>query len=150
MRVVIQRVSRASVSIEGKTHGEISSGLLVLVGFEPNDSESDLQWMARKIAALRIFNDEKGLMNFSVKDIQGGVLVISQFTLFASYRKGNRPSFIGAAKPEIAVPLYEHFLKIMKQELGSEIQCGVFGAEMKIELLNDGPVTIVMDSKQPE
>ncbi len=150
MRAVIQRVSHASVRIEGHLSGEIETGFLVLAGFEPEDSLNDIQWMSKKIAALRVFNDEAGLMNLSVKDISGGILVVSQFTLFASYKKGNRPSFIGAAKPDIAIPLYESFVAQLAAETGKPIATGVFGAAMKVELLNDGPVTIVMDSKQPE
>lgn len=150
MRAVIQRVSHASVRIEGHLSGEIETGFLVLAGFEPEDSLNDIQWMSKKIAALRVFNDEAGLMNLSVKDIGGGILVVSQFTLFASYKKGNRPSFIGAAKPDIAIPLYESFVAQLAAEIGKPIATGVFGAAMKVELLNDGPVTIVMDSKQPE
>jgi D-tyrosyl-tRNA(Tyr) deacylase len=150
MRVVIQRVSYASVRIEGHTKGAIQKGLLVLAGFEPNDVLQDIEWMSKKIASLRIFNDENGLMNWSVKDIQGEILVVSQFTLFASYKKGNRPSFIGAAKSDLAIPLYEKFIEILSNEIGKKVETGTFGADMKVELLNDGPVTIVMNSKLPE
>ena len=150
MRAVIQRVNHAAVRIEGHLKAEIKAGLLILVGFEAEDTTEDIAWMSRKITALRIFNDENDLMNLSVKDIGGGILVVSQFTLFASYKKGNRPSFIGAAKPDIAIPLYESFVAQLAAEIGKPIATGVFGAAMKVELLNDGPVTIVMDSKQPE
>lgn len=150
MRVVIQRVSYASVRIEGHTKAAIQKGLLVLAGFEPNDVLQDIEWMSKKIASLRIFNDENGLMNWSIKDIQGEILVVSQFTLFASYKKGNRPSFIGAAKPDIAIPLYEKFVELLSNEIGKKVETGTFGADMKVELLNDGPVTIVMNSKMPE
>lgn len=150
MRVVIQRISYASVRIEGHTKGAIQKGLLVLAGFEPNDVLQDIEWMSKKIASLRIFNDENGLMNWSVKDIQGEILVVSQFTLFASCKKGNRPSFIGAAKPDLAIPLYEKFIEILSNEIGKKVETGTFGADMKVELLNDGPVTIVMNSKMPE
>lgn len=150
MRAVIQRVNHAAVRIEGHLKAEIKAGLLILVGFEAEDTTEDIAWMSRKITALRIFNDENDLMNLSVKDISGEIMAVSQFTLFASYKKGNRPSFIDAAKPEIAIPLYEKFLLQLEIDLGKPIVSGTFGADMKVELLNNGPVTIVMDSKNPE
>ncbi len=150
MRVVIQRVSHASVSIDGQVKSEIKHGLLILVGFEDGDAEKDLQWMSTKIAALRIFSDEGGLMNKSVCDIDGELLVISQFTLFAACKKGNRPSFIRAAKPEVAIPLYEKFIAMLEGAIGKDVGTGTFGADMKVSLLNDGPVTISIDSKLPE
>lgn len=150
MRVVIQRVSEASVTIDQKIHGQIGMGLLVLVGIEDADTPEDIQWLSNKIINLRIFNDANGVMNCSVKDIHGDILVVSQFTLHASTKKGNRPSYIKASKPEIAVPLYESFKKRITDELGKPIQSGVFGADMKVALLNDGPVTILIDSKNKE
>ncbi len=150
MRCVIQRVTRASVSIDGNQHSQINNGLLVLAGFEDADTSEDINWMSQKIAALRIFGDDAGLMNLSVKDIGGEILVVSQFTLHASTKKGNRPSYIRAAKPPVAVPLYESFLAKMSAELGKTVAAGVFGADMKVELLNDGPVTIVIDSQNKE
>lgn len=150
MRVVIQRVTQASVKVEGKITGEISNGLLVLTGFEDADSIDDLEWMSDKITNLRIFGDAEGKMNLSVKDIDGNILAVSQFTLHALTKKGNRPSFINAAKPDKAVPLYEKFKQLLASKLGKEIQAGVFGADMKVELLNDGPVTISIDSKNKE
>ena len=150
MRVVVQRVSEAAVKIEGKVQGEIRQGLMVLVGFETMDQQEDLLWMASKIINQRIFSDEEGKMNLSVKDVNGGILLISQFTLHASTKKGNRPSFIKAAKPEIAIPLYEKFTSLLSLELGKPVETGVFGADMQVSLTNDGPVTIVMDSKSRE
>lgn len=150
MRVVIQRVSEASVTIEGKVSGEIGQGLLILAGFEAEDTDEDLQWMARKISSMRIFGDEAGLMNLSIQDVQGDLLVVSQFTLHASTKKGNRPSFIKAAKPDQAIPLYEKFKALLQLESGITPQTGEFGADMKVSLLNDGPVTITMDSKNKE
>jgi D-tyrosyl-tRNA(Tyr) deacylase len=150
MRVVIQRVSEAKVVSDGILTGSIGMGLVVLLGIELKDAEADVDWLVRKIAAMRILSDEAGKMNLSVKDIAGEVLVISQFTLFASTKKGNRPGFTGAAGPEHAVPLYESFLRKLSVELGQAIASGVFGADMKVSLVNDGPVTIVMDSHQPE
>lgn len=150
MRAVIQRVSRASVKVDGNVTGEIQQGLLVLVGIENSDGQEDLEWLSGKIVNLRIFNDEEGVMNKSVKDIEGGVLVVSQFTLHAATKKGNRPSYIRASKPETAVPLYEQFKQQLATELGKEIQSGIFGADMKVELLNDGPVTIIIDTKNKE
>lgn len=150
MRAVIQRVTKASVTIEGKINGQIDNGLLVLVGIEDADTDEDIQWLSSKIVNLRIFNDENGVMNISVKDVAGNILLISQFTLQASTKKGNRPSYIKASKPEIAIPIYEKMIKQLSIDLGKEIQTGIFGADMKVELLNDGPVTIVIDTKNRE
>jgi len=150
MRIVIQRVTQASVEIENKIKGEIGSGLLVLAGFSPEDTEEDLQWMATKVAQLRIFGDAEGKMNLSVQDVQGELLVISQFTLFASTKKGNRPSYTNAAPPAVAIPLYEQFVALLEAATGKTVQTGEFGADMKVSLLNDGPVTIVIDSKNKE
>lgn len=150
MRTVIQRVSHASVSINGTIKSAIQKGLLVLVGIEETDTEDDIQWLCKKIVGLRIFDDEQGVMNRSILDIEGEILVISQFTLFASTKKGNRPSYIRAAKPDISVPLYEQFCTELSNALGKNIGTGEFGADMKIELLNDGPVTICMDTKNKE
>jgi D-tyrosyl-tRNA(Tyr) deacylase len=150
MRAVIQRVSSASVKVDDKITGEVKQGLLVLVGIEDSDGQEDLEWLSGKIVNLRIFNDEEGVMNKSVKDIEGGVLVVSQFTLHAATKKGNRPSYIRASKPDIAVPLYEQFKQQLTADLGKEIQAGIFGADMKVELLNDGPVTIIIDTKNKE
>ncbi|WP_242922778.1 D-aminoacyl-tRNA deacylase [Pontibacter liquoris] len=150
MRVVIQRVTEASVEIEKKVKGRIGTGLLVLAGICPDDTEEDLAWLASKIAQLRIFSDEAGKMNLSVQDVNGDILVISQFTLFANTKKGNRPSYIGAAPPAIAIPLYERFVTLLKTALGKPVQTGEFGADMKVSLLNDGPVTIIIDSKNKE
>jgi D-aminoacyl-tRNA deacylase len=150
MRVVIQRVSEAKVVSDGILTGSIGMGLVVLLGIEPKDAEADVDWLVRKIAAMRIFSDEAGKMNLSVKDIAGEVLVISQFTLFASTKKGNRPGFTGAAGPGHAIPLYESFLRKLSAELGQPVASGIFGADMKVSLVNDGPVTITMDSHQPE
>ena len=150
MRAVIQRVSSASVKVDGRITGEIQQGLLLLVGIEDSDAKEDLEWLSGKIVNLRIFNDEEGVMNKSVKDIEGGVLIVSQFTLHAATKKGNRPSYIRASKPEIAVPLYEQFKQQLTADLGKEIQSGIFGADMKVELLNDGPVTIIIDTKNKE
>lgn len=148
MRVVIQRVGEAEVKVDGETIGKIGSGLLVLAGFEANDNQKDLEWMSGKICKLRIFNDENGVMNISVKDAVRDVLLISQFTLHADAQKGNRPSYIKAARPEIAIPLYEQFIKQLEFDLGKSIQTGKFGADMKVSLMNDGPVTILLDSKK--
>jgi len=150
MRAVIQRVSKARVTIEEKINGQIENGLLVLMGIEDADTDEDIEWLSARIVNLRIFNDEKGVMNISVKDISGNILLISQFTLHASTKKGNRPSYIRASKPDIAIPLYEKMIKQLSIDLGNEIQTGVFGADMKVELLNDGPVTIVIDTKNKE
>lgn len=150
MRTVIQRVSSASVTIEGVEKSAIGWGLLILLGIEHDDNEEDIQWLCKKIAALRIFSDEAGLMNLSVQDIKGSMIVVSQFTLFASTKKGNRPSFIRSAKPDYAIPLYEQFVETLRRESGLPVLTGEFGADMKVALLNDGPVTILMDSKNRE
>lgn len=150
MRVVVQRVSRASVTIDGRVSGKIDRGLLVLVGVEEADGEEDAKWLAGKIVRQRIFEDDQGLMNRSVVDVEGGILAVSQFTLFASTKKGNRPSFIRSAKPEVSKPLYEFFVGELAKELGKPVATGEFGAMMDVELNNDGPVTIVMDSKARE
>lgn len=150
MRVVIQRVSSASVAIEGCEKSRIGRGLLILLGIEHDDNEADIEWLCKKTAALRIFSDEAGLMNLSVQDIAGEMLVISQFTLHASTKKGNRPSFIRAARPETAIPLYEKFVQMLAQESGRPVLTGEFGADMQVSLVNDGPVTILMDSRAKE
>jgi D-tyrosyl-tRNA(Tyr) deacylase len=150
MRVVIQRVSEASVTIDHTINGQIKLGLLVLVGVEDADTAEDIQWVSNKIVNLRIFNDANGVMNCSVKDVDGSILLVSQFTLHASTKKGNRPSYIKAAKPDIAIPIYESFKSVLAEELGKPIQTGIFGADMKVALLNDGPVTILIDSKNKE
>lgn len=150
MKVVIQRVSKASVTIDGKIHSEIKSGLLVLMGIEDADTDEDIEWLSGKIVNLRIFDDANGVMNESVKEKNGDILLVSQFTLHASTKKGNRPSYIKASKPEVAIPVYEKMIKQMAVDLGKEIKAGVFGADMKVELVNDGPVTIVIDSKNKE
>ena len=150
MRAVIQRVTEASVTIEARVKGRIATGLLVLLGVEPVDTAEDIAWLAGKIVRLRIFNDAQGLMNRSVQDVGGDILVISQFTLFASTRKGNRPSYSRAAAPEIAIPLYEAFVRQLETELGKPVATGEFGADMKVSLLNDGPVTITVDTKARE
>jgi D-aminoacyl-tRNA deacylase len=147
LKVVIQRVSSASVTIETKIAANIQSGLLVLVGIEDDDSQEDINWLSQKIINLRIFADDNGVMNLSVKDIEGELIIVSQFTLHASTKKGNRPSYIKASKPDIAIPMYEKFVKQMELELGKKIQTGKFGADMKVALVNDGPVTIIIDSK---
>ena len=150
MRALIQRVAKASVTVEGRVTGEISNGLLILLGVEEADAQEDVTWLANKIAALRIFNDEAGLMNRSVQDIDGEVLVISQFTLHAKVKKGTRPSFIQAAKPDFAKLMYEQFITLTEQVLGKPVQRGVFGAHMDVALVNDGPVTIWIDTKNKE
>ena len=150
MRTVIQRVSRASVSVENKITAQIEVGLLVLLGIIPEDSEEDINWLSKKIVNLRIFGDDAGVMNRSVLDINGDIIVVSQFTLHASTKKGNRPSYIKAAKPEIAIPLYEKFVTRLSSDLGKTIGTGIFGADMKVDLLNDGPVTIIMDTKNKQ
>jgi len=150
MRAVVQRAGNASVEIDGIIKSSIGRGLLVLSGFEDADTIEDLDWLAKKIAQLRIFNDSAGLMNLSVKDVGGEILVVSQFTLHASTKKGNRPSFIKAAKPDVAIPLYNTFVKLLEVELGKQVATGEFGADMKVSLVNDGPVTIVMDTKNRE
>lgn len=147
MRVVLQRVSEAAVKIDGVVHGKIDLGLLILVGIETADSLEDVNWLAKKIVDLRIFNDAENHMNLSVKEVQGDLLVISQFTLHAKTKKGNRPSFIDAARPEIAIPLYENFKNQLALQLEKPVQSGIFGANMKISLVNDGPVTILIDSQ---
>ena len=150
MRAVIQRVSRASVCIEGRVKSAIGPGFLILLGIEEADTREDADWLCKKISGLRVFNDENGVMNRSILDTNGEALVVSQFTLMASYKKGNRPSYIRAAKHETAIPLYQAFIASLTQALGKEIGTGEFGADMKVELLNDGPVTICMDSKNKE
>ncbi|MFL5741744.1 MAG: D-aminoacyl-tRNA deacylase [Flavisolibacter sp.] len=150
MRVIIQRVSKASVRVGGKLEGVIGQGLLVFLGIEDADAEEDITWLSNKIVHLRIFNDEGGVMNHSVLDKKGEILLISQFTLHASTKKGNRPSYIRASKPDTAVPLYERMIERLGTHLGKPIQTGIFGADMKVELLNDGPVTIIIDSKNRE
>lgn len=150
MRAVIQRVSQAHVTVDGNVKGAIQQGLLVLVAVEEPDTSEDIEWLSGKIVRLRIFNDEDGVMNLSIQEVSGGILVISQFTLFASTKKGNRPSYIRSARPEIAVPLYEQFLARLTQDFGKPIQTGEFGAHMLVSLINDGPVTIIIDSKARE
>lgn len=147
MIAVVQRVSTASVTIENRIKSTIASGLLVLLGVEDADNQEDIDWLASKIVNLRIFNDDQGVMNVSVKDLNGEILIVSQFTLHASTKKGNRPSYIKAAKPEVAIPLYESFIKVLQSNLGKEVQTGEFGADMKVNLVNDGPVTIIIDTK---
>ena len=150
MKVVIQRVSQASVTVDAKIVADIQKGLLVLVGIEDADTQEDIDWLCQKTANLRIFGNENDVMNLSVKEINGEIIVVSQFTLQASTKKGNRPSYIKASKPEIAIPMYENFVQKMENELGKKVQTGIFGADMKVALLNDGPVTIVIDSKNKE
>jgi D-tyrosyl-tRNA(Tyr) deacylase len=150
MKVVIQRVSSASVTIDNKIVADIQKGLLVLVGIEDADNQEDIDWLVNKITNIRIFGDENDIMNLSVKDIDGDIIVVSQFTLHAATKKGNRPSYIKASKPEIAIPLYENFVSHLQKELGKKVQTGIFGADMKVLLLNDGPVTITIDSKNKE
>ena len=150
MRAVIQRVSEASVAIDGRIKSAIKNGLLVLLAVEEADSADDLEWLSGKLVRLRIFNDEQGVMNRSVQEIQGDILVISQFTLFASTKKGNRPSYSQAARPEVAIPIYESFVRKLTEQLRRPVQTGEFGADMKVTLTNDGPVTIIMDTKNRE
>src|ERR1041384_3510590 len=150
MRAVIQRVSEAGVAIAGAVKGAIGRGLVVLVGVEEDDAAADIEWLSGKIVRMRLFNDAQGVMNLSVQEVGGEILLISQFTLFASTKKGNRPSYSGAAPPEIAIPLYEAFHRRLSADLGKTIPSGEFGAEMKVGLINDGPVTIVIDSKRRE
>jgi D-tyrosyl-tRNA(Tyr) deacylase len=150
MRVVIQRVAHASVTIEGAVKSKIEKGYLVLVGIEEADNEEDIQWLSRKIVGLRVFDDENGVMNKSINDIDGEIMVISQFTLWASYKKGNRPSYLRAGSHAVTVPLYERFCTVLSETLGKPVATGEFGADMKVELLNDGPVTICMDTKNKE
>jgi D-tyrosyl-tRNA(Tyr) deacylase len=150
MKAVIQRVSRASVTIDNIVKSEIGGGLLVLLGIEDADTPNDIEWLSSKIVNLRIFNDDAGVMNLSVKDVGGDVLLISQFTLHASTKKGNRPSYIKASKPDIAIPLYENMIRQLSIDLGKDVHTGTFGADMKVLLLNDGPVTIIIDTKNKE
>jgi len=150
MRAMIQRVSEASVTIGGEVKSTIGKGLLVLLAVDEEDAAEDIEWLSGKIVRLRIFNDEQGLMNRSVQEAGGGILLVSQFTLFASTKKGNRPSFIRSAKPEVAVPIYEEFIRRLTADFGGAIQTGEFGADMKVALVNDGPVTIIVDSKNRE
>lgn len=150
MRTVIQRVTKASVTVNGEKISAIDSGLLILVGIENADAQDDIDWLTNKIANLRIFNDEDGIMNKSLVDVNGDVIVVSQFTLHASTKKGNRPSYIKAARPDVAIPLYEAFIATLESKLGKKVGTGEFGADMKVELLNDGPVTIMIDTKDKE
>jgi D-aminoacyl-tRNA deacylase len=150
MRAVIQRVSKASVVIDGKTEGAIGNGILVFLGIEDADTEEDIEWLSRKIVNLRIFNDDDGVMNLSLAEVDGNILLVSQFTLHASTKKGNRPSYIRASKPEVAIPVYEKFIAALEGLTGRKIAKGIFGADMKVELLNDGPVTIWIDSRARE
>ena len=150
MRVVVQRVSQSNVKVSGEVIGEIKEGLMVLVSFIDEDNDIDLEWMIKKIVNLRIFNDDEGKMNRSIQDVGGDILLISQFTLHGSTKKGNRPSFIKAAKPDFANVMYERFIKVLEQSLGKEIQTGEFGGDMKVSLVNDGPTTIIIDSKDKE
>ena len=150
MRIVIQRVSRASVSISGKVKSSIGKGFLILVGVEESDTESDAEWLVRKVVGLRVFDDENGVMNLNIGQVGGDILVVSQFTLFASTRKGNRPSWLRAARHDISVPLYEFFCRRIEEKTGRTIGTGEFGADMKVELVNDGPVTICIDTKNKE
>jgi len=150
MKVVIQRVSQASVTVDEKKVADIQKGLLVLVGIEEADAQEDIDWLVGKIIKMRIFSDENDVMNCSVQDIDGDIIVVSQFTLHASTKKGNRPSYIKAAKPEFAIPMYEKFVQSLEKEFGKKVQTGIFGADMKVNLLNDGPVTILIDSKNKD
>ena len=150
MRIVIQKVSRASVSVEGKMISSIEKGLLVLLGIEDADTDEDIDWLVKKIVQLRIFNDENGVMNLSVQEVSGEVIIVSQFTLHANTKKGNRPSYIRASKPEFAIPMYEKFIRKTEEALGKKVGTGVFGAMMDVSLVNDGPVTIIVDSKQKD
>ena len=150
MRAVIQRVGKASVTIDNTVYSQINNGLLVFLGIEDADTDEDIQWLSSKIVNLRIFNDENDVMNISVKDMNGDILVVSQFTLHASTKKGNRPSYIKASKPDFAIPVYEKFVQQLSNDLGKKVQTGLFAADMKVELLNDGPVTIVIDTKDKE
>lgn len=150
MRAVVQRVSKASVTVKEKMISSIATGLLVLLGITNEDDKEDIQWLVRKITNLRIFNDSDGVMNLSLLDVKGEAIVVSQFTLYAATKKGNRPSYIKAAKPEVAIPLYEAFVLELEKELGKKVGTGVFGADMKVDLVNDGPVTILLDTKNKE
>ena len=150
MKAVIQRVTKASVTVEGDITGQINTGLLLLLGIEDADNDEDIQWLSNKIVNLRIFNDEAGIMNRSVKEVGGDILLVSQFTLHASTKKGNRPSYIKASKPPVAIPIYEKMTAQLQTDLGKPIATGIFGADMQVELLNDGPVTIIIDTKNKE
>lgn len=150
MKTVIQRVSKASVTVDGKVISSIESGLLVLLGIEDADSDADIDWLVQKIVNLRIFNDADDVMNLSVKDMDGDIIVVSQFTLHALTKKGNRPSYIKASKPDVAIPIYEKFVQKLESVLGKKVGTGIFGADMKVALLNDGPVTITIDTKNKE
>ncbi|MEZ5001885.1 MAG: D-aminoacyl-tRNA deacylase [Chitinophagales bacterium] len=150
MRAVIQRVSKAKVTIDDVVKGEIKLGYMILLGIETMDDENDVNWLVKKIIGLRVFSDQDGKMNGSIKDVEGNILLVSQFTLHASYKKGNRPGFTKAARPEQAIPLYQNFIQQLELELAKPIACGEFGANMQVSLSNDGPVTIIMDSKNPE
>lgn len=150
MRAIIQRVSDASVRVDGVVTGSIGRGLLVFLGIEDADNIEDIQWLSGKITNIRLFNDDQGVMNLALKDIEGDILLVSQFTLHASTKKGNRPSYIRASKPDVAMPLYEKMIEQLSSDSGKQIQCGIFGADMKVSLLNDGPVTIIIDSKNKE
>ena len=150
MRIIIQRVSHASVTIEGNTKSAIKTGYMILCGIEETDSSEDVDWLVKKVIGLRVFNDENGVMNRSIIDVEGDMLVISQFTLFASYKKGNRPSWLRAASHDISIPLYKEFCQKLSTALGKQVGTGEFGADMKVELLNDGPVTIFMDTHNKE
>lgn len=150
MRVVLQRVTQASCAVDGKITGEIKAGFLVLLGVEDADTDDDLQWLAQKIASMRVFGDENGLMNKALADVNGDILLISQFTLFASTKKGNRPGFTRAARPDKAIPMYEQMIKALEELTNKKVATGIFGADMKISLLNDGPVTIIMDTKDKD
>jgi D-tyrosyl-tRNA(Tyr) deacylase len=150
MRVVVQRVKKASVEVAGEIVSEIGRGFLILLGIESEDSQLDIKWLCAKIAKLRVFDDENDAMNNSISDVQGDIIVVSQFTLHANVKKGNRPSFIKAARPDVAIPLYEAFIKQMEAELGKKVQTGIFGAMMDVALINDGPITIFIDSKNKE
>jgi len=150
MKIVLQRVSQASVTVESKIVADIQKGLLILVGIEDADTQEDIDWLVGKIIKMRIFGDENDVMNCSVQDVDGDIIVVSQFTLHASTKKGNRPSYIKASKPEFAIPMYENFVKSLEKEFNKKVQTGIFGADMKVSLLNDGPVTILIDSKNKE
>ena len=150
MKVVLQRVSQASVTVDSKIVADIQKGLLILVGIEDIDTQEDIDWLVGKIVKMRIFGDENDVMNCSVQDVDGDIIVVSQFTLHASTKKGNRPSYIKASKPEFAIPMYENFVKSLEKDFNKKIQTGIFGADMKVSLLNDGPVTILIDSKNRE
>ena len=147
MRIILQRVKEASVTIEGKINAEIGQGLLLLIGIEKEDQQEDIDWLCKKVLDLRIFSDNEGKMNRSIRDVEGDIIVVSQFTLHANIKKGTRPSFIKAARPELAIPLYENFVQTVENGLGKKVGTGEFGADMKVALINDGPVTIIMDSK---